>query len=249
MSDDKRYTGRELEAALIDGHWRYGGLIHQRTADVLLTALKTEPSDTATGHALAARVFGEYAAAVETHGAWAWALRNRFDRGSFLDAYLDYRNNDVTGFYALVRDHEGDLTDLLRLPTLKRVSEVAKVRFPEWSEEQFAAGWVARYERLKTAADLFFGHRGLLIQTYNKTKHGAPMVRVVEPENHRRFEFVLTAQDKTGDDRYELATFTLGPKLIAQLGNNVKSMTTSITELASLTNLLVMFGLLYEGHR
>jgi hypothetical protein len=246
VSSDKRYTGQEIEAALIDGHWCYGGLIHQKTADVLLRALKTEASDTATGHALAARVFGEYAAALETHGAWAWALRNRFERGSFLDAYLDYTNKDVADFYKLVRSHEGDLSDLLRLPSPSRVQEVAVVQFPEWTEEEFAAGWAARYDRLEVAADLFFGYDGILIQTYNKTKHGAPMVRIVDPENPRRFEFVVTARGKTGGDRYDLVTFTLGPKLIGTLANNVKSMTTSITELASLTRMLVMLGLLYE---
>ncbi len=242
------YKRQQVEAALIDGHWRYGGLIHQKAAEALLAALKDEPSDPATGHALAARLFGEYAAALETHGAWAWALRNRFERESFIDAYLDYTNRDVSEFYAVVRDHTGDLVDLLNVPRPQRLDEIAQAKFPEMLSEgeSFAEGFAARYERLKKASELYFGHDRVLIDTYNKTKHGAPMVQLIEPDNHRRFEFVVPNRSKSGDDRYSLATFLLDKTLIETLENNVSSMTMSITELAGLTRLLDMFGLLYE---
>jgi hypothetical protein len=226
------FTRQQIEAALIDGHWRYGGLIHQKAAEALLAALGDVPSDRATGHALAARLFGEYAAALETHGAWAWALRNRFERESFVDAYLDYTNRDVSEFYAAVRDHNGALEDLLHLPSPERLAEVVRERFPEMLEEGVAEGYVARYDRLKMASELYFGHDRILIDTYNKTKHGAPMVQL--------------DRGKSGDDRYSLVTFLLDRKLMETLENNISSMTTSITELAGLTRLLEMTGLLYE---
>jgi hypothetical protein len=240
------FTRDEIEAALIDGHWRYGGLIHREAADVFATSLRTEPSTQATGHALLSRLFGEYAASLETHGAWAWAMRNRFRRGTFIDAYLDYMNRDVHAFYEFVRGHEGDVTDLLRLPPTDRIVEVAAATEMAFSADEFRAGLDARYARLKIAADLWFGHEGILIQAYNKTKHGAPMVRMTTPDDPRRFEFVVPDRQKQGDDRYRLVMFTLSRKTIDTLSNNVESMTASITELAGLTRLLSMVGLLYE---
>lgn len=246
MSGQPWYTRQQIESALIDGHWRYGGLIHQKAADALVAALRNEASDRATGHALFSRLFGEYAASLETHGAWAWALRNRFARGSFLDAYLDYSNKDVSDFYALVKKHEDGVVDLLRLPSAERVAEVAQVSQPMFSAEGFQEGLDARYKRLKLAADLYFGNDRILIDTYNKTKHGAPMVTMLSPENPRRFEFVVPDRRATGSDRYRLSAFTLTKKLTDNLTQNIESMTTSITELASLTRLIDMFGLLYE---
>lgn len=241
------YTRQQIESALIDGHWKYGGLIHQKAADALTSALSDQPSDTATGHALFSRLFGEYVAALETHGAWAWALRNRFDRGSFIDAYLDYTNRDVDTFYAAVQTHEGDLSDLLRLPSSDRVAEVEQVRMPAFTAKGYEEGQVARYKRLKIAADLYFSNDRILTLTYNKTKHGAPMVRLLAPENFRQFEFVVPDRERQGDDRYRLVKFTVDKRQIKTVATNVRSMTTSIQELAGMTKLLDMSGLLYAS--
>jgi hypothetical protein len=139
------------------------------------------------------------------------------------------------------------LVDLLRLPTPERMgAAAAQTELQEADVDFFKLGWALRYNWLKNVADIFFSHEGLLVQTYNKTKHGAPMVQLTEPENPRRFEFVVTVAGATGDDRYQLAAFNLEPKLIAKLSNNVSSITTSITELASLARILLRLGLLYE---
>ncbi len=245
-SGGKPYTRREIEAALISVHGEYGALIHQKAADALLAALRSSPSDRATGHALFSRLFGEYAATLETHGAWAWSVRNRFDRGSFIDAYLDYKNHEITAFYELVQDHDGDLRDLLRLPSAERVSAAMRPRHPLVTPEDFEEGLAARYKRLKIAADLYFSDDRILIDTYNKTKHGAPMVRIVDPDDPRRFELIVPEQGKAGEERYQLTTFTVTKTSITTLEQNIASMTTSIQELAVLAKLLEMFGLFYE---
>jgi hypothetical protein len=72
------------------------------------------------------------------------------------------------------------------------------------------------------------------------------MVRVLDPEDFRQFEFVVADRSKKGDDRYQLAKFTVSKTMIDTLEANVASMTTSIRELAGLTKLINMAGLLYE---
>jgi hypothetical protein len=159
---------------------------------------------------------------------------------------MTYTNRDVGNFYEFVRDHEADVTDLLRVPSTARVARAAQDREESFSAKDFQAGLDARYSRLKLAADLYFSFDRILIDVYNKTKHGAPMVRLTAADDPRRFEFIVLDREKVGDDRYRLALFTLDKKTIATLGQNVESMTTSITELAGLTRLLNYFGLLYE---
>ena len=115
-------------------------------------------------------------------------------------------------------------------------------RLPRVSRE----GFEARYIRLKVAAELYSKDRRILTVAYNKTKHGAPMVRLLNPENFRQFEFVVPDRNKSGDDRYQLAKFTVTKTMIETLEANIASMTTSIRELAGLTKLINMAGLLYE---
>ncbi len=111
----RRFSGREIETAFVADHWRYGSLVHQRAAEWLVGALAAE-REPAERHVLFSRLFGEFAGTLETYAAWAWSLRNRFEKESFLDAYLSYTNADVGNFYKLVAEHGRDLSDLLGLP-------------------------------------------------------------------------------------------------------------------------------------
>src|SRR6266498_2023357 len=110
---NRQFSGREIETAFVADHWQYGSLVHQRAAEWLVGALAAE-REPAERHVLFSRLFGEFAGTLETYAAWAWSLRNRFEMGSFLDAYLGYSNRDVGEFYSRVADHEADLSDLLR---------------------------------------------------------------------------------------------------------------------------------------
>jgi hypothetical protein len=242
------FSRQEIERALIQGHYQYGGLIHEKVAEALIDGLSAEPSDTPTGHALASRLFGEFAASLETHGAWAWSLRNRFQRGSFLDAYLAYRNADIEAFYKLVETHEGDLSGLLRLPSPNRIAEAArKGPYPEfYADELLITGFEMRYARMKDLAEMYFSNDRILIDTYNKTKHGAPMVRLVDRDNARQFEVIVAERPPISADPYLLAKFTVNKALITKLRSNIASITTSITELGRLTKLIDDVGLLYE---
>jgi hypothetical protein len=112
--------------------------------------------DEVTRHILFSRLFGEYAGSLETYGAWGWAIGSRSEHGSFLDAYLAYRNRDVGDFYVLVRDHERDLSDLLRLPPAEQIVAITMERNAELPAEGYEASLRAQYDRLKEAAEQYF---------------------------------------------------------------------------------------------
>jgi len=236
----------DIERALVDGHWRYGSLIHLRTAEALVGVLAGERDPEAT-HILFSRLFGEYAATLETFAAWAWAMRNRFERGSFLDAYLGYRNHDVGEFYALVREHDGDLSDLLRLPPAEQLVELGMERDAELPREGYSDSLRALYDRLKEAAEAYFATDRVIVDAYNKTKHGAPMLRLFEPNDERKFEIVMRVRNPSDHDPrpYRFSAFTVSPDEIEKQRNNVEIMTDHIRDLASVTKMLLDADALY----
>lgn len=236
----------DIERALIDGHWRYGSLIHVRTAEALVGILAGE-LDPEARHILFSRLFGEYAGSLETFAAWAWALRNRCEKGSFLDAYLGYTNQDVGEFYTLVREHDGDLSDLLRLPDAEGIVALAMEREADLPEQGYRESLRAVYDRLKEAADSYFTTDRVIVDAYNKTKHGAPMLRLFEPEDERKFEIVMGVRRPAEEDPrpYRFSAFTVSPEEIEKHRNNISVMTDHIRDIASLTKVLLDADALY----
>lgn len=244
-------SATDIEVALIEAHWRYGSQIHLKAAEALVAALGSQGSDAATGHSLFSRLFGEYAGSLETYAAWAWSLRERTEPGSFLKEYLSYRPGVVGTLYALALDHEGDLSDLLRLPPQADIVAAAVGRQGEEHAELPPQGYhdalAAQYERLKTTAGDYFRTDRILITTFNKTKHGVPMLRLFEPEDHRAFEFVMEnprAAEEAGRP-FTFAAFHVNADEVAKYLNNVQRMTEAISELAAITKVLHDVGMLY----
>ncbi len=246
----------DIEAALIDAHWRYGALIHQTSAEALTAALGSEPSDAATGHTLFSRLFGEYVGSLETFAAWGWSLRKRSQPGSFLKEYLSYQPGVVKEFYSLVRQHEGDVSDLLCLPSRERIIEAVVAQHEEvphderenLSLEGYGDTLDALYERLKTTAEFYFAKDGIPVATFNKTKHGVPMLQLFEPQNPRTFEFVMKnpCSAVEGEPPFRFASFTVTPAEVDKYLNNVRVMTQAICELAVITKVVHDAGLLYD---
>jgi hypothetical protein len=87
--------------------------------------------------------------------------------------------------YKLVADHAVDLSDLLRLPLTDRIVELMMARHADLPEEGYRESLRAQYDRLKEAANMYFQTDRVIVDAFNKTKHGAPMVRLFEPENPR----------------------------------------------------------------
>jgi hypothetical protein len=250
--DKKAFSVREIEAAFIDGHWQYGARIHEEAATALHEAFgRTE--DTTARHGLFSRLFGEYAATLETFAAWAIALRSRGEPGSFLAEYMGYENFEIGRFYEELQQHKGDLSDLLRLPSAETLIAIAIAREGEdlaKNLDGYSDSLKAMYQRLKMAADQYFENDRVVVDAYNKTKHGAPMIRLHAPANDDTFEILLRnpQRKEPGEPPYRFARFTATPDSAQRMLDNVTYMTGSIQELAVLTKLLSDSDLLFvEG--
>jgi hypothetical protein len=86
LQPDKWRTGytpiwkdHHIERAWLREHASYGGGIHQIVADAILEALR-KPRTREDAHALYLKLFAEYGNALETAGAWGWAIQTRRDR-------------------------------------------------------------------------------------------------------------------------------------------------------------------------
>lgn len=240
----RAFSQTEVEAAFVADHWRYGAFIHQRAAEWLVGALAAE-REPAERHVLFSRLFGEFAGTLESYAAWAWALQRRFEKGSFLSAYLDYTNSDVGQFYKQVVGHTSDLSDLLLLPTAEQIAKSAMARSAELPEEGYVDSLRAQYDRLKEAADMYFSTQRVIVDAYNKTKHGAPMVRLFEPENDLTFEIILRNRDPDDDRPFRFASFVVNDETIEKQGNNVEVITNHCRDMAAVTKVLLEGGALY----
>lgn len=236
---------REVEAALISDHWNYGSLIHLRTAEALHRAL-AEPSEPTTGHTVFARLYGEFAATLETLAAVGIAFRARTTPGSFLDAYIGYRTSEVPDFYLNVASHTGDISDLLNLPAPEVVIALGAAKQDDVGSniDAFAGTLDALYERLKQAASMYRDDERLLTVAYNKTKHGAPLLRLFSPDNAREFELIMRDTTATDDRPFRFAKFEVTKQTADTLLQNVEAMTASIRELWVIARLLYDSGLL-----
>jgi hypothetical protein len=256
LSPDRLHLSeREIESAFIENHWNAGLLIHQRSAEALFAALD-ESSDPGSRHALLARLFGEYASTLETLAALGIAVRKRSVPGSLLRTYLSYRPGAVGGFYRLVGRHEGDLIDLLRLPSADVLIGLAVSRQSDFGADggfdisigEFDASLSAVYDRFKVASEAFFESEQIQWLVYNKIKHGAPLLRLFEPENDLRFEIPMRnpAMDSPGATPYQFAAFTASQAQADKFLKNTLAMTGSIRELGVLVKLMSDSDLLFR---
>lgn len=243
-SDDP--TFEEVEEAFVENHWYYGGLAHKVTADALVKTL-AEPSEPEIGHVIFARLFSEYAASLETLGSWGWAIANRKTKGSLMKAFLSVRTNHVGDFYRRVQADEGDVVDLLDLPSREdahaAIAKVAGTAEIDFSIDEYEKSLETRYRNLKNAADQWFDDDRVIMEAYNKAKHGAALVRLFGSEDPRRFQIVLF--DKATEEM-RFANFTVTKELVLRMQRNVEAVTVAITELVGLVKILRDAGLLYE---
>jgi hypothetical protein len=229
---------RVFEKKFLSEAWNYGIRSHKLVADAIVRDFEAE-SDPLARDVLHARLFGEYAASLETFAAWAWALRHRFDYGCFLHAYLKYRPSDVGRLYEAVKDDDTDLCEFLLLPAADFLVDQVQLRVPEPNREVFHSSLRANYKHLKEAAD--FKSDRVVIDAYNKTKHGMPLFRFGD-EN--RFEVMI--RNPTDELRpWRFAAFDASDPATATLASSVSAVHTWIGDLASIANVLSEADLLY----
>ena len=147
------------EDAFFEQHIGTGALFHEVTAEALAAALESE-TDTSRRELFALRVFAEYVAALETMGAWGWAIRNRSKAPLLLDAFLSYDVADVRGFYEVVSTHDGELSSLLKLPPTEVITDAFR---PHGIPHGPLLGDMLKLERnLKQASEHYFDPAGIV---------------------------------------------------------------------------------------
>ena len=75
------------------------------------------------------------------------------------------------------------------------------------------------------------------------------MVRLLDPNNPRAFEFVMTNRNATqeADPPFRYASFKVTGDSVAKILNNVQVMTAAISELAAITKVLLDAHTLYPA--
>jgi len=188
-------------------------------------------------------VFAEYVGALESMGAWGWAIRNRADAPLLIDAFLSYRVSDVSDFYATVAGHDGDLASLLRLPPTQAITDVLRKRGAPHGG--LLSDFYALDENLKTAATHYFHPQEIFVLTYNKAKHGAPIVEDPDlpPDGYLLMGPNLDSQSA---GRYAFYKFGSGDEIVAHTNKLVRWVSRSTQALVAFAEKLKTDGLLYE---
>lgn len=229
------------EDVFLEQHIESGALIHQTTAEVLVAALETE-TDPLRRELLALRVFAEYVSSLETMGAWGWAIRHRRKAPLLLDAFLSYGVVDVKGFFDVVSRHSGELSTLLALPPTQQITDAfRRGGFPH-------SGLLSEFSKLegnlKQASGHYFHPEELFVTSYNKAKHGAP---IVHSPKLKVGEFFLIAPEREpgATGRYTFFKFGSDDETVSHTLKLVRWVSGSTQALVSFARNLKAAGLLY----
>lgn len=233
-------ANRALEVTFLDDHLHYGGRIHEEVAEALVARLSSG-SGIATGHGIYLRMFNEYATALETVGAWGWALRNRSDYKLFLDAFLAYPHDAPHSFFQAAESAKS-LERLLRLPRRSEMLDVLEGGFPNSTREESGKGLDDLLRALKKQAQTYLTDDLIILSTHNKGKHGAPMYRTADL-SPREF-YVLAPELRPADpsQRYSPRKFRVDRAMIKTLRKAIEQTGETIRFIAAITRSLQRAG-------
>ena len=240
-------ANKRTEAVFLEEHWQYGGRSHEETVKAIVAALRP-PSEIAVGHCLFLRLFTEFANALETLGAWGWALRNRRDFPLLLDGFLAYPPSAPPEFFRAVRRNRSrSIILLLKLPPEHKLIPALAAGFPQWTEAQCEDALAETFRSLHDAATHYFTEDEIFRTTYNKAKHGATMLRTPMMDSREFYVLgphliVRSARDKA---RYDLPKFTVNKRMIGALERRTELIGATIRVLAGISRALLEADLLY----
>lgn len=241
---------RVREATFLEGHWRYGAVVHHATAEALVAALRRE-TDKDTRHTLFLRLFAELVNALESLGAWGWTLQQRFEFRLFLDGFLSYPIYAPRKFFEAVSGWDGDLIELLDLPPRALTIRALRGLSGEVTSRELAETFDTRLPCLKDSAEQYFKRDRALLTHYNKAKHGATMLQLAEHTRDHETDFqVIAPQLRRAEIEagkwYDVAKFSATEEMIERSRTHVLQTTKSIQHLALLAWALHDAGLLYQ---
>jgi hypothetical protein len=242
---------QQREAAFLESHWRYGALAHQVAADALLEALRRE-QDTERQHALCLKLFAEQVNALETLGAWGWAIRHRHEFRLFLDGFLSYPVGAADEFFCSVQEAESvDLISLLALLPRHTIIRAVRDLHPEFTSRDVGEMLDFVAPQLRECADLYLRDERVLVTHYNKAKHGATMVRLAQ-HTRASTDFQIIAPQRVVAEIengrwYHVAKMTTSDELIQPIVHNITQVTNLIRNLSVITQAMHSAGILYAA--
>jgi hypothetical protein len=238
---------RELEATFLESHWTYGALVHGVAADALRDALKGETRP-GRRHALFLKLFAESVNALETLGAWGWAIRERRAFRLFLDGYLSYPRGAADDFYRCVLERDGDqtLVELLDLPSRQAIIRAMRDVAPELTARAVAGSLDSVPSHLAACGRLYLADDRFLVAHYNKAKHGVTILRLAEHTGgDADFQLIapqLVRSQVDDGNWYHIARITVDEETVDITLSNIEVATTLISELS-----LLAFGMHRAG--
>ena len=221
---------RKREEEFLDQHLTYGCQIHIATSEALESTLEKKTSSE-TRSVLYLRLFAEYVNALESLGAWGWTIRNRSQCVLLFDGFLSYEPGGARMFFEAADKHQGDLSELLRLPPEQEIAR----RFQQGGVP--AQDLLVEFDRcltnLKQAASHYFHPDQLFLTNYNKAKHGAPIIRTTKLRDD---EFLVLApqREPSSSARYLFSKFSTEPTMVAHTSTLIRFVSNTTTALVSL---------------
>jgi hypothetical protein len=233
------------EDAFLENHIRSGALINQVSAEILHSAFASE-ADVQRREILSLRIYADYVSALEAMGAWGWAIRHRRDAPLLLDAFLSYEPGEVLRFFENVAEaHAADreVTTLLNLPPTQRITD--ELRRYGAPHAPLLADLNALMHNFNEAARHYSHPEAIFVATYNKAKHGAPIIKdPTLPED----AFLLVGPNRTApvSDRYAFYKFQSSAEFVDRTLELVKWASLQTRALVNFILNVKKVGLLYD---
>lgn len=248
-TDDPDDRDRERERTFLEGHANLGARIHIETADVLAAALVDELAP-GKRHRLFLKLFAEFVNALESLGAFGWALRRRREHRLFLDGFLSYPHDAPATFYRSALEDEATLVSVLGLPPRQTVIQTVRGHIQGGGNAREAGAWLDEgMNILRQLAAQYFEHNSVLLTHYNKAKHGVTMVRLDEHTNDELDFQVLAPQrelDAIGHGYwYDVGLFRASREMVDRTHGNVSVVTGMLQQLSIIAWVLYSAELFY----
>jgi hypothetical protein len=248
-TDEPDDRDHERERSFLEGHANLGARIHAELADVLAAAMANEAA-AGKRHRLFLKLFAEFVNALESLGAFGWALHRRREHRLFLDGFLSYPHDAPATFYRSALEDEATLVSVLALPPRETVIQRLRRHIEGGSTAREAGAWLDEgMNVLRQLAEQYFEHNSILLTHYNKAKHGVTMVRLAEHTNDELDFQVLAPQRELEAIEhgywYDVGLFRASDDMVQRTHNNVSVVTGILQQFSLIAWILYSAELFY----
>jgi hypothetical protein len=237
-TDEPDERDRERERTFLQGHADLGARVHIETADVLAAALADERV-AGKRQRLFLKLFAEFVNALESLGAFGWAVRHRREHRLFLDGFLSYPHDAPATFYRNVLEEGATLLSVLALARRETVVQAVRRHIAGGGTARETGEWLDQgMDVLRQLAEQYFEHNSVLLTHYNKAKHGVTMVRLDEDTNDELdFQVLAPQQELEAIEHgywYDVGLFRASDDMVQRTHGNVSVVTGILQQLSKI---------------